>query len=180
MNSDTVKLADFGFAVDCRHGDKRSTSCGTLECLPPELLLLEEYHALSVDSWSLGVLAYEVVVGKGLFVSRRKSDLKSMISGFRNSSIENDPYLNHRGPDFRNFVCSLLQKRPINRATPSEAFDHVWFIKAKSRSNKVKFIEKPNHRNGKKSIDKKKHQRSRRRRAKFVTRLRRCVESMRS
>lgn len=177
MNSDTIKLADFGFAVDCRHGDKRSTSCGTLECLPPELLLLEEYHALSVDSWSLGVLAYEVVVGKGLFVSRRRSDLKSMISGFRNNTIEDDPYLNRRGPDFRNFVCSLLQKKPINRATPSEAFDHIWFIKAKSRSNKVKFIEKLDHRNGKKAIGKKKHQRSRGRRAKFATRLRRRVET---
>lgn len=42
--------------------DRRKTLCGTLDYLPPEMVEGKE-HGSGVDLWSLGVLAYEFVVG---------------------------------------------------------------------------------------------------------------------
>jgi len=167
MDYETAKLADFGFAVNCQLSDRRSTCCGTLACLPPEILLFEEYNALFVDSWSLGVMAYEVVLRKDLFKSSTKSSLKSLITGFRDRTIEENTYLSGIGPDFHNFVCSLLQKNPIDRLSPSEALDHVWFAKANSRSNKIKVSSKSSY-HTKAHIGKQKHRRTRRRHARVI------------
>ena len=62
-----VKLSDFGWAIHApRPMDRRSTLCGTPEYVAPEMLLNSDYNG-SVDRWSLGVLAYELVVGKTPF-----------------------------------------------------------------------------------------------------------------
>ena len=63
-----VRLSDFGWAVHappptaCR----RSTLCGTPEYVAPEMLTNQSYDG-RVDNWSLGVLAYEFVVGRTPF-----------------------------------------------------------------------------------------------------------------
>ncbi|PIO63092.1 hypothetical protein TELCIR_15325 [Teladorsagia circumcincta] len=41
---------------------RRQTMCGTLDYLPPEIVLGEE-HQEQVDIWSIGVLCYEFLVG---------------------------------------------------------------------------------------------------------------------
>jgi len=62
-----VKLSDFGWAIHAPPPtDRRSTLCGTPEYVAPEMLLEKDYGA-AVDRWSLGVLAYELVVGKTPF-----------------------------------------------------------------------------------------------------------------
>lgn len=42
--------------------NRRSTLCGTLDYLPPEMVEGKE-HTAAVDLWALGVLTYEFVVG---------------------------------------------------------------------------------------------------------------------
>ena len=63
-----IKLADFGWSVHAP-SDRRKTTCGTLDYLPPEMVA--RGHAQSydhtIDIWSLGILAYEFVVGKPPF-----------------------------------------------------------------------------------------------------------------
>ena len=42
--------------------------CGTLDYLPPEMLKREDSsYDKSVDIWSLGILAYEFVIGRPPF-----------------------------------------------------------------------------------------------------------------
>lgn len=67
----TIKLADFGWSCHTP-SNRRQTKCGTLEYLPPEMVLNGESYRdydKSIDIWSLGVLAFEFVTGKSPFVS---------------------------------------------------------------------------------------------------------------
>lgn len=56
-----LKVADFGWSVHAP-GNRRTTLCGTLDYLPPEMVEGKE-HNEKVDHWALGVLAYEFLCG---------------------------------------------------------------------------------------------------------------------
>ncbi|KAJ1158496.1 hypothetical protein NDU88_011184 [Pleurodeles waltl] len=58
-----VKMVDFGFAKELRKGEKTYTFCGTPEYLAPEILR-NEGHDFAVDFWMLGILAFEMMVGR--------------------------------------------------------------------------------------------------------------------
>lgn len=59
--SGELKIGDFGWSVHAP-GNRRTTLCGTLDYLPPEMVEGKE-HSEKVDLWALGVLAYEFLVG---------------------------------------------------------------------------------------------------------------------
>ncbi|KAF7732298.1 hypothetical protein EC973_005194 [Apophysomyces ossiformis] len=62
-----LKIGDFGWSV--KTGvitSRRSTLCGTLDYLPPEMVEGKR-HNEKVDVWSLGVLLYEMICGNPPF-----------------------------------------------------------------------------------------------------------------
>lgn len=63
-----IKISDFGWSVHTP-ANRRNTYCGTLDYLPPEMLQDGggRYYNNKVDLWSLGVLAYEFLVGEAPF-----------------------------------------------------------------------------------------------------------------
>eukprot|EP00879_Flechtneria_rotunda_P032517 GHRR01035734.1.p1 GENE.GHRR01035734.1~~GHRR01035734.1.p1 ORF type:complete len:360 (+),score=122.53 GHRR01035734.1:118-1197(+) len=60
-----LKIADFGWSVHAPNS-RRSTLCGTLDYLPPEMVEGRE-HDVGVDVWGLGVLTYEFLYGNPPF-----------------------------------------------------------------------------------------------------------------
>lgn len=54
---------DFGFAKALKRGEKTYSFCGTPEYLAPEILR-HEGHDYAVDFWTLGVLIFEMLVGR--------------------------------------------------------------------------------------------------------------------
>jgi serine/threonine protein kinase len=56
-----AKLCDFGWAAVLDNQMKR-TFCGTLDYVSPEMKDVGEYNE-SVDLWSVGVLAFELLAG---------------------------------------------------------------------------------------------------------------------
>ncbi|VDL77275.1 unnamed protein product [Nippostrongylus brasiliensis] len=76
-----LKIADFGWSVHAPTA-KRMTMCGTMDYLPPEMVLGED-HREHVDIWSLGVLCYEFLVGTPPF---EHDDSASTYSAIRNVS----------------------------------------------------------------------------------------------
>ncbi|ORZ19717.1 kinase-like domain-containing protein [Absidia repens] len=71
-----VKLTDFGFAK--RVPTYTYTVCGTPDYLAPEMIRSQGY-TLAVDWWSLGVLIYEMLVGKPPFADTNPVNLYEKI-----------------------------------------------------------------------------------------------------
>jgi aurora kinase len=71
MGSDgEIKMSDFGWSVHTpNESTRRTTLCGTLDYLPPEMVEGKDHNA-AVDIWSLGVLAFEFLVGTPPFEDR--------------------------------------------------------------------------------------------------------------
>lgn len=64
-----IKISDFGWSVHAP-GNRRTTVCGTLDYLPPEMIKpggSDTSYDEKVDLWSLGVLMYEFLVGEAPF-----------------------------------------------------------------------------------------------------------------
>jgi serine/threonine protein kinase len=76
----TVKIADFGWAVHSQH--RRKTLCGTLDYLAPEIVLGQP-HDNKVDTWTLGILLFEFLVGHPPFESDSEKSTLRMISDER-------------------------------------------------------------------------------------------------
>lgn len=61
------KLTDLGYAKPLDHKSIVASLVGTLEYIAPELCMTDRYTN-SVDYWSLGVIAFEIVTGTRPFV----------------------------------------------------------------------------------------------------------------
>ena len=61
-----VLQVDFGFAKNIGSNKKTWTFCGTPEYVAPEIIL-NKGHDFAVDLWSLGVLIFELHVGRCVY-----------------------------------------------------------------------------------------------------------------
>merc|ERR1712060_293291 len=68
-NSKRLKLADFGWSVHTYPDDLRWTLCGTLDYMAPEIVHAAHGHNFGVDVWGLGILLYELMVGRPPFAA---------------------------------------------------------------------------------------------------------------
>lgn len=57
----TVKLCDFGWATHTIN-ERRTTFCGTIDYVAPELVFSEPYDA-KIDHWAVGILTFELLTG---------------------------------------------------------------------------------------------------------------------
>lgn len=105
-----VKLVDFGFAK--KLVGKTFTLCGTPEYLAPEVIL-GSGHGLSVDSWGLGVLLYEMVMGDSPF-STKDEDHLSICHNILQDKIY---FPENCDPVWKAMVLRLLHRQPEQRAS---------------------------------------------------------------
>jgi len=65
-SQNNIKLADFGYAIRFKPGEKFTDLCGTLDYLCPEMIDDIPYDC-RVDFWCLGVSLFEMTAGKQPF-----------------------------------------------------------------------------------------------------------------
>lgn len=119
-----IKISDFGWSVHAPN-NRRQTMCGTLDYLPPEMLKpgsQDNYYSEKVDLWSLGVLAYEFLVGEAPFedtpvmtqrrIARADMSVPSFVS-----------------PEARDLIKRLLVLDPEKRIPLDDIQRHPWIIK---------------------------------------------------
>ena len=116
-----LKVADFGWSVHAP-SSRRTTLCGTLDYLPPEMIEGQDHDA-SVDIWSIGILLYEFLVGAPPFESSGQRDTCRRICA-----------VDLRFPSFvsplaRDLITKLLQHDPSKRMPLKEVRNHPWIVK---------------------------------------------------
>eukprot|EP00928_Gymnodinium_smaydae_P038482 TRINITY_DN26537_c0_g2_i1.p1 TRINITY_DN26537_c0_g2~~TRINITY_DN26537_c0_g2_i1.p1 ORF type:complete len:585 (+),score=101.26 TRINITY_DN26537_c0_g2_i1:218-1756(+) len=141
-----LKLGDFGWAAHTIPGEQRWTLCGTLDYLPPEMVHVTRGHGFEVDVWSLGILAYELLVGEPPFADPCREETYRRILAASPSFPDELPAAGAAEPpspatkaaaaptpastDARDFVRRLLQRVPQERPTPAELMAHGWLASA--------------------------------------------------
>ncbi|CRK97821.1 CLUMA_CG011197, isoform A [Clunio marinus] len=118
-HDDQLKIADFGWSVH-EPNSMRTTLCGTMDYLSPEMVLGKP-HTKAVDLWSLGVLAYELLVGAAPFHHEGYDGTYRKIM-----KIE------YHVPDYiskaaAHFISKLIVLEPENRMPLEKLQAHPWF-----------------------------------------------------
>ncbi|XP_072517938.1 aurora kinase A [Salminus brasiliensis] len=115
-----LKIADFGWSVHTP-SSRRSTLCGTLDYLPPEMIE-GKTHDEKVDLWSLGVLCYEFLVGRPPF------ETKSHEETYRKISRVEFTYPAHVSEGSRDLINGLLKHNPMHRLPIQGVLTHYWVV----------------------------------------------------
>jgi aurora kinase len=127
-----IKLADFGYAV---HSDSnmRSTVCGTLDYLAPEVAVMmpnpgqsDEFYTNAVDRWSLGVLMYELLVGKPPFEMKSSEKTHRKIAEFKGEGIK---FPRHVSGEARALVGESLNLEADQRLGFDGVLGHEWVVR---------------------------------------------------
>ena len=117
-----IKLADLGFARSVPKSGL-STACGTPSYVAPEILNNTRY-GLSVDMWSLGVIAYILLCGYAPFADRHQPTLfRKIRSGL---FFFDPPQWNGVSAQAKDLIERMLTVNPAKRITAAEALQHPW------------------------------------------------------
>uniref|UniRef100_A0A7S3VP34 Protein kinase domain-containing protein n=1 Tax=Dunaliella tertiolecta TaxID=3047 RepID=A0A7S3VP34_DUNTE len=140
-----LKLADFGLAINMRE-ERAVTRAGTLEYMAPEVLdcpfknkpeenkgnrmLHYSYH---VDTWAVGVLAYELLVGLPPFNDKQRNAVEDKIR------LAPPRFPSKMSEECRGFITMALEKNPLERPTVMELLTHPW-MKMHKRSSSIQHL----------------------------------------
>lgn len=103
----TVKVMDFGLAIDHREMSGASSTAGTLAYMAPELLM-EEASSIQSDLYAVGIIAYEMLVGSHPF---KTDNISQMIS----EVLMKTPDLSMLSDSLATVIGTLLAKAPTTR-----------------------------------------------------------------
>ncbi|PVI07766.1 kinase-like protein [Periconia macrospinosa] len=123
-----IKLADFGYSVHSSSG-MRSTVCGTLDYLSPEVVLMmlrpgkaKQWYTKAIDQWGLGVLTYELLVGWPPFETKTEMATQKKIANFTGKV----KFPSHVSKPAEEFVLQLLDIDAEKRMGLEDALVHPW------------------------------------------------------
>lgn len=123
-------LSDFGLAVFSKIPIKvfeRSTLCGTLLYMAPEVLLVNSYgpyDAFKADLYSFGICLFECLHGKKPFEGNYDIALNELITRQLKSDYKIDPSLSKNSQDL---LKTLLEPLASKRQRTSQVAKHAWF-----------------------------------------------------
>mmetsp|Transcript_103310 Transcript_103310/g.236689 ORF Transcript_103310/g.236689 Transcript_103310/m.236689 type:complete len:415 (+) Transcript_103310:103-1347(+) len=117
-----LKIADFGWCADLVTQEYRTTVCGTLHYMAPEILL-NEPHRYPVDVWCLGILLYELLAGHPPFWDMR--DQREFVRKVCSLEFGFPPWLSQ---DVCHLIQCCLQRFPQDRWTCDQLLAHPWVV----------------------------------------------------
>ncbi|KAI0075547.1 Pkinase-domain-containing protein [Panus rudis PR-1116 ss-1] len=120
-----VKVGDFGLAALIENpGERKKTICGTPNYIAPEVLFdTANGHSFEVDTWSIGVILYTLVIGRPPFQTK---DVKNIYKRIRDNVYE-FPTDRIVSLEVQDLVQQILTPNPQERPTLHEIVDHVFF-----------------------------------------------------
>ena len=138
-----IKLCDFGWAKELSL-ENRSTFCGTVEYMAPEIFGSENYD-YGVDIWSLGILLYELLYGHSPF---KANNTKNVILNIKSHELTYDDTNKTVSKSCKDLIQKLLNNNPQKRYKIKDILEHpfvkkyqekyVYSFKKKSSQNLIK------------------------------------------
>ncbi|KAK4050331.1 spindle assembly checkpoint kinase [Microbotryomycetes sp. JL221] len=126
-----LKIGDFGWSVHAP-GNRRTTLCGTLDYLPPEMVEGRD-HSEKVDLWALGVLTYEFLIGVPPF-----EDLNGYNATYKRISRVDLKFPTDGSapsPEAQDLIRRLLRHDPNSRLPLDQVLQHPWIVKYKKKTS---------------------------------------------
>ena len=133
-----IKLCDFGWAKELTL-ENRSTFCGTIEYMAPEIVENENYD-YGVDIWSLGILLYELLYGHSPF---KANNTKNVILNIKSHELTYDDNNKNVSKSCKDLIKKLLNNNPQKRYKIKDILEHP-FIKKHSEKYLSTFKKKSN------------------------------------
>lgn len=133
----TIKVADFGLSTIVKPFEPgKGLSCGTPAFMAPELFTAGKMEDTgpAVDVWSMGVILYEMIMGKLPFVRERKDGRagngrgkaeagKTLAEVIREGRVHYPPWMSEKLVDV---LQGMLQVSVSQRLTVNEIKRHPW------------------------------------------------------
>ncbi|KPI83960.1 putative protein kinase putative polo-like protein kinase [Leptomonas seymouri] len=118
-----VKIGDFGLAAELQYdGERKRTICGTPNYIAPEIIDQKSHgHSYEVDTWSLGVILYTLLVGKPPF---QMEDVESTYKRIRQCRYDFPSCVPENA---RDLITQILQSSPSHRPTLMDIRQHSFF-----------------------------------------------------
>lgn len=117
-----VKMTDFCWANVISEEDSGGLGSSTLEYLAPEMFGKPDF-GISIDIWCIGILLYEVNIGKSPF---KKNFSVGILSDIQKCNVF---YPDDMEPVLRDLIGKILVKEPGKRISLDEIKKHQWFTK---------------------------------------------------
>jgi serine/threonine protein kinase len=119
--SEEIKIADFGWSAHAPTS-RRTTLCGTLDYLPPEMIRQEDHDEFA-DVWSLGILVFELLTGSPPFEEETQEDTRKRIVAV---DIRFPLFVRE---DARDLIKKLLVRNPRMRMSLKSVRTHPWITR---------------------------------------------------
>ena len=123
-----IKLCDFGWAKELTL-ENRSTFCGTVEYMAPEIVENENYD-YGVDIWSLGILLYELLYGHSPF---KANNTKNVILNIKSHELTYDDNNKTVSKSCKDLIKKLLNNNPQKRYKIKDILEHPFIKKHSER-----------------------------------------------
>ncbi|CEG74919.1 hypothetical protein RMATCC62417_10047 [Rhizopus microsporus] len=135
--NDDQKLEGIRFIMNNGSSEDFIEFGGNLQYIAPELYLHHEYHADSVDVWSLGITLYRLLVGRYPFNSDSMGDkaLFERMLQFRY------PIPSALSPEAKSLIQQMLS--PVeSRISLNRLLNHPWFTLNRKKKKSVRVLKK--------------------------------------
>ncbi|CAM9527426.1 unnamed protein product [Choristocarpus tenellus] len=120
----SLKLTDFGFAkMAPTQGERLTSQYGTPEYVAPEVLRGTGYGQ-PVDMWALGILCYELIVGRSPF---QDENLEIMYANILGGQVRFPPNAKGMTGHAKSLIRGLLRQNPARRMNVDEVKSHPFF-----------------------------------------------------
>lgn len=135
---DYIKVGDLGCAVECNN--LRNTVVGCLAYVSPQQLQYNGYDQ-KIDIWSVGILTYELLIGRPPFqddvvqIAKGKKDIK--LSKLEFPKTDSLKQVNEISDEAKDFIEQLLQEDPKDRINMKNALRHPFLKKSEKDSGLI-------------------------------------------
>ncbi|KAG2429677.1 hypothetical protein HYH02_014015 [Chlamydomonas schloesseri] len=127
-----IKVADFGLSINIHH-ERPVTRAGTLDYMAPEVLVCPDKrrpeenkdkvllgYTAQVDSWAVGILAYELLVGYPPF------EQESRAATYEHIMYKEPKFPSWMSEEARRFINLALCKNATQRPSIADLLAHGW------------------------------------------------------